>query len=785
MNEIKGLTWKEATKALRVHGHNEVTGKKINLLLLLLSQFKSPVVIILLIASILSLFQGSSIKFLIVLLIFTLNITISFVQAYRSKNTYQNLEKLVTIHVLALRNGEQVLVDKTTIVPGDIIFLKKGDIVCADAYVLEQSELSVNESNITGSDSAINKKVNLKMHKGQKDGVVYSGSQVLEGTCIAKVFATGEKSKYSLPFSDKLLIVKSNYENSLKKISNYLMAASTIVLAIVFILNILVKQEHGIVNIVLFTLALVIAFIPESLSIIANLTITKTALQLSNKQIIIKNNNALEKIGDIDVICTDIAGTITLNKLKIDFFHSVIDKDDFFKYSYLSTVENVDLLDKCIFSFLKENNVQDQSEFMIEEIPFNSKKKFSARKFKDFEIIKGAPEYIFGITSKNKPEERELIEQNIIKGLQAISFAIKDKHGTKYIGSYFFYDEIKNDADSVIKASRSLGMTIKIITKDSKEVSAFIAQKVGLISSFDEVIIAENLDFSNQEKLFDQLTKHSVFACCNSEQKFKILECLKTKHYIGYLGEGIEDSHSLAIANVGIAINTASDIAKQQSDIVLLSNDLKVVIEGIKQSRIAFENIDKYLKNTLTGSFGNIFSIGLISPFVRFLPMLPIQIFISNLLTNVPLLALANDNVDLDKLKSPKDHSLNKAVKFAFIFGIISTAFDLIFFYLVRNQLPSSVQTQWFVLTVLTEVAILFSLRTRKSFLANKVKASKVLSQLSILSILVTLLLAIFGLPGVFEGLSLTSLSFVIIVAAVYFVFNELVKTPIIRLLKL
>lgn len=786
MNEIKGLTWKEATKALRLHGHNEVSIKQKSLFLLLVSQVKSPLIGLLLLASIISLLLGNIIDALIILLIVSINTLIGFVQEYRAKNTFKNLEKLVRSHVWVLRDGHKVLIDKSTVVPGDIIYIKKGDIICADAFVLEQDNLSVDESAITGESQEVHKHINLKHHRGQKSGIVYSGTYVNNGSCTAKVFATGKDSKWGqIAYLTESTVKVSEYEKNLEKLSKVFMVVSVIAILIIFAINVFVKHELGVTNLLLFTIAISVAIIPEALPIVANLTLSKSALKLSNQKVIVKHNSAIEDLGNIDVICTDKTGTLTLNKLTIDFFHSVIDKDDFLKYSYLSTVENTELLDRCIFTFLKENNVADHSEFMLQEIPFDPEKKFSARKFKDFEIIKGAPEYIFGITKNDKPEERKLIEEHSQKGLRAISFALKKGSRVKYIGSYFFSDQIKEDADKVIQEARNLGITIKIITGDSKEVSAYVAQKVGLIKTFDEVVLAEELDFNNADKLVEQITKHSVFTRCNPEQKYKIIECLQNNHYVGYLGDGINDAPSLALANVGIAVDTATDIAKEQSDIILLSGDLKVIINGIKEGRLAFENIDKYLRNSLAGNFGGFFTIGVLSAFIKFLPMLPIQIFISNLLTDIPLLSIASDNVDFEVLKSPKHHSMAKTLKFALIFGLISSLFDFIFFYLVRNQLPHSIQTQWFLLSVLTELIILFSLRTRKSLLSKTSWPSRLLIQLSALSFIVALALALFGLPGTFESIGLPSIAFVLLVGLVYFDFTEAIKVPIIRFFKL
>lgn len=787
MNEIKGLTWKEATRALRQYGLNESINKSDPLWKIFYSQLQNPLIVLLAVATLISLLFGNINDSLVIFLILLINLFIVFNQKYRSNNTFNSIQKLIKSDVYVIRNGQKVLVDKSTIVPGDVFFVRKGDVICADSYIIENNELLIDESKQTGATDDIYKELNKSKSRSFSNGNLFSGSYVVNGEGIAQVFSTGNNIKFTAV--NKILDESSNistYEKRLNKLSRVLLFVAAIATSIIFLLNLLTKIEASVISILLFSVAIFISVLPLSLPLISKLTLSRGAIKLSDKNVVTKSNSAIENLGNIEVICTDKIGTLTLNRLKVDFFSTVIDKDDFFKYSYLSTVDNNDLIDKSILKYLKENRAEDHSEFMLEEIPFEINREFSVRKFKDFEIIKGSHEYIFKLTKNDTQLDRELVALNVEKGLQVISLALKENNKTKYIGSFFYYDQVKENARNIIEDARELGVAIKIISDDKKEVTAFVAQKAGLISNYYEVITGAELNLRNPEKLLEQVTKHSVFAECSEEEKYKIIECLQTKHFTAYIGDGIKDSSTLALANIGIALDTATDIAKLDSEVVLLSNGLDVVVNAITESRNIFENLDKYLRSSLTGKFGGFLTIGLLSFVLKFLPMLSVQILIYNLLTDLPLFSLSADNNDSDKLKMPFQYSIRKSLLFALVFGIISLLFDLIFFYLVRSQETGLVQTQWFILSVITEIVVLFSLRTRRSIFNFKTaKPGDLLLKLSLLSLCVTLLLGLLGLPGEFVGLPITSIVLVALISLVYFVFTEAVKVPVLRLLKL
>ncbi len=467
---IEGLGWNQATKAIRVHGENLVP-----------------------------------------------------LAAKKQNDVFTQLSKVVTNRALVLRDGKKSWVDKSAVVPDDILFLKAGDIVCADSFVLEQDSLLVDESILVeGNAKEVTKKENLNLQRNSQDGIVYSGSYVVGGSAIVKVFATGKNIKYP----------RAAASNSIS------------------------KYTGGIFSKVL----------------------KNTALKLSKHKVIIKNANAIKELSTINILITDIPGTFTLNKLNVESYDSVIDIQEFLKYSYLSVVESTDPLDKCILHYLKLLNVEEQSEFLLHETPFDPINKFSSRKFKDFEIIKGDPEYIFGLTRKDTAEIQNKIIQNSKNGLKAVAFAIKHNRGFKYIGTYFYYDQIQEGVAAAVKEASRLGIQLKIVTEESKEIASHIARSIGLAAD------------------------GNIFADTDNSDKYKIIEMLKKEGTVGYISRGYDQLQNLNIANVNLVTDSAVDIAKEKSSIILLSANLATVVYAIEESKKAIRRIKVYKALLLGGT---------------------------------------------------------------------------------------------------------------------------------------------------------------------------------------
>ena len=417
------------------------------------------------------------------------------------------------------------------------------------------------------------------------------------------------------------------------------------------------------------------------------------------------------------------------------------------------------------------------------EQPFDPIKKYSTRVFKDFEIYKGAPEELLKISNfsiikqKNKLEEIQI--KSAKEGLRVISIMIKKEGVMEYLCTVYFFDNLKPDSEEIVKQAKKYNLEIKILTGDSFEVARSVAQKINLVNKNQtetKVILANDLDYNNPENLSQEVLKYNCFARCNPIQKLQIIEALQKTKTVAYLGDGINDIPALKLATVSIVVNSASDIAKETSDIILIKPDLLAIIEGIKSGREVFENINKYIKQSLCGSFGNFFTIGLISLIINFQPMLSIQILITNLITDLPTLQLAGDSVPASEIRKPKHQSIPRLLIFILLLGIVSSVFDFVIFAFWKDQTPGIIQTSWFLYSILAELFLIFAIRSKKSILKTPLP-SKSFILTWILTVIVAVYIAISGFKLInIQTISILDLLKILGISLIYLITTEIVK---------
>jgi Mg2+-importing ATPase len=435
---------------------------------------------------------------------------------------------------------------------------------------------------------------------------------------------------------------------------------------------------------------------------------------------------------------------------------------------------------------------------VISEIPFDPFRLRNSVLLKNSDgkrilIVKGAPEIILKLSSKfeggfNRDQVKKEIGEEGKKGKRILAigfkefeeneYSEKDEKDLTFLGHFTFLDPLKRTAKSAIDLAKKLGLQIKILTGDSPEVAGLIGKEIGLIDDPQKVILGETLDSLSKEEFEKKCFQFQVFARVSPETKFKIIEFLQKKFEVGFLGEGINDAPALKIANVAIAVKGAADVAREASDIILLKKDLKVIVDGIKEGRNIFSNVNKCIKCTLASNFGNFYSIAAISLIIPFLPMLPPQILLVNLLSDFPLISVASDRIDVEELKKPKLYQLNQIILLIFLLALTSTIFDFIFFGIFRKVEPQFLQTLWFIESILTEIALIFSIRTRHFFLKTK-RPSSILISLAILTSLITLILPFTNFGQVFFHFLSPPLPFLLIVISLvfgYFISSEIVK---------
>ena len=799
-----GLSEEEVKEKRKIFGLNEIKEKEKSFFEILFSQFKSPFFYLLFFASILAFLVGEKIDALLILIFATLNVILGFTQEFRANRALSLLKQYFPSRVCVLREGKEKIVDQKFLVPGDIVILEAGNVVPADLRIIEAKNLLVNESILTGESEPV-AKIKEKLESAENvfeaKNILFSGTFLVSGKAKGIVISIGKETEVG---KIGKLIAKierpSVYEKEIRDFSKVILKFVILTIVFLFLANLLIKRQENLIDFLIFCLALLVGIVPEALPVVVGVSLSNGALRLAKRNVLVKRLAAIEDLGNVEILCTDKTGTITENKLTLSEVFSEDEKKclefAFFASSILEKDVSVatNPFDLAIYEKVKEKIGQLKKTRLISEIPFSPQRLRNSAlveiQKKKYLILRGAPEKIFELAKdvKNKEKLMEKVREKGKEGERVLAVAFKefdkenyseeDEKDLEFLGFLFFVDPLKKDASSTIKLAKKLGVQIKILTGDSPQVAGAIGKKVGLIEKEDEVILGKDLE-KLPEKEFDEVCeKYSVFARVLPETKLKIIKSLQKKYEVGFVGEGINDAPALKEANVAIAVKGAADVSKEAADIVLLRDDLNTIIEGIKRGRNIFSNIQKYIKATLSSNFGNMYSMAAISLLFPFLPMLPTQILLLNLLTDLPLVAVATDTLDPQELKRPKAQRFSQIFPLILLLASVSSLFDFIFFGSFYFFGEKAIQTHWFLLSVLTELLIIFSVRTKKFFLLAK-RPSSILIFLSLFVLLFSFLLPFtkFG-QNYFYFISPTISSILIVVSIclAYLLANEMVK---------
>lgn len=747
-----GITNSEAEKRYTKLGPNEIKTKGVNVLEIILGQLKSPFFYLLIFAGIISFVIGQKAESLVLLLFVATNILIGFFQEYKAEKAIYLLKKIVPQKVKVIRSGQEIIIDKKFLTQGDIINLVAGDIVPAEARVIDANGFLVDESILTG-EAVPQNKTDKPLEKPIDQvylarNMVFAGTKVVFGIAKAVVVSVGQNTTLgSIAALSQNKREMGSYEKSIYYFCKLTlrMVVSTIIL--IFFINLIVKGTDNFVDFLIFCVALIVSILPEALPAVVTFALSNGSLKLAKEKVIVKRLSAIEDLGNIEILCSDKTGTLTQNKLSLEKVISS-DKNKCLLYGYILTGKinkkaelqnpfDIALMQRLSTEIIeKARNIQIVSQIFFDSNRMKSSFLVQTQKGERILITKGATEYILKSCSKfsgnfTKQEIKEDVAREGIIGKRVLSVAFKkidhdktvsekDENNMTFLGYFVFEDKIKSTTKEAINLAKKLGVKIKIITGDSLEVASFVAVQAGLFATKEQIFSGDMLEKMHPEDFANACEDGIVFARINPETKYKIIKILQKKFVVGFMGDGVNDAPALKIANVGIAVSQATDIAKESADIVLLEKDLKVVIDGIKNGRIIFANINKYIKCALSNNFGNFYSIAVISLFTNFLPMLPVQILLGNLLSDFPLIAVATDSVDIEELQKPKLYQLHLIMPLIVSLGLVSTLFDFIFFLVFYKSSPQIIQTLWFVQTIFTEIFLVYIIRTKHYFVKAK-----------------------------------------------------------------
>jgi Mg2+-importing ATPase len=783
-----GLSGEAVEARLRQYGFNDIPKRREKTALALLaSQLKDLLVIALIIASIVSFFTGGEIEGITILAIVVINILVGFAQEYKSEKALQKLAVLIKYRVKVLRDNKIIEVDTRNVVPGDITLIETGDRIPADLRLIEVDELEIDESVVTGESYPMLKSSNPiaaeKLELQRMENMAFPGTLVVNGKGKGIVVSTGMKTTLGQVAGYlKLTEPETNYERGIKSFSKFLIKGILIGVTFIFIMNALTGKKFF--DSALFSLALAVGIIPESLPIIITIGLSRGATLMSKSGVIVKKLNVIEDLGNMDVICSDKTGTLTANKITLTDYVDLEGKKDLqllrLVCNCVSVVEEEETamgnpMDVAIFEHCKKQPALASTCELVELIPFDYSRRRMSIVARDegklLLICKGAPESMLKVCSTMKVGDKitELDEDRIqrlyddlsIKGIRVLGLGVKeveqkddyaeaDEHDLTFVGLLCFIDPLKPTAKQSIDELKELGVEVKILTGDSPLVAKTIAEEAGMTV---EMLTGSEVDGMDGEALQKAIEKTQVFARLTPEQKTRIVSTFsKNGHVTGFLGDGVNDAPALKAADVGVSVDGAVDIAKEAADIVLTESSLEILREGIVEGRTTFGNTTKYILNTVSANLGNVISLAIVSIMFNFLPMLPFQILLTNLISDGPLLSISTDKVDEEELSKPKNWNIKLTSRFTTFFGAISSIFDfttMILLYVVMGGNVALFRAGWFIESTLSEILVTFSIRTKKRFFRSK--PSKMLLGTSIICILLTLLLVYSPLNTFFE----------------------------------
>ena len=819
---INGLTDNEATNKLNKYGHNIIKEEKVKKWYhFLLESYKDPFIYILAILAIINLILGDVLGALIIAILAFISTTIRLIQDYSAYKFDQKLKGRIYTVANVLRNNQTKEIKTKNIVIGDIVELNAGAMIPADILLLETNDLFVNQSVFTGESVPVEKKSEYVSADSvlNMQNICLMNSTVVSGSAKAVVIQTGKNTyigQMSQNMDEKPPL--SNFQIGMQSVSKTLITYMIIITIAVFILNSLL--HHNFMDALFFAISVAVGITPGMLPMIVNVNLSKGSKSLAKKRTLVKHMEAIENLGAIDILCTDKTGTLTQNQITLQYYRNITGNEDetILKYAYLNSYYSTgikNIIDRAILSYAIKHDIPNKVKNYkkIDEIPFDYQRRMASVVVKNSENIriltKGAVTEILNkctqvkyqnkiseLTEEIKGKVKNDVEKLINKGMQVIALAEKkeytgqntfnpkDEQDLVLLGYIAFLDPPKKEVKTILKKLKEVGVTTKILTGDNPAATKTICLEGGIKT--DEILVGEDIERLNDEELSKKVEEVDVFARLTPIQKERIVLTLKENgHVVGYMGDGVNDAPSLSDADVGISVNSATDIAKEASDILLLEKSLNVVYDGVIEGRKVYGNIMKYMKMALSASFGDVFSVFLASICLPFLPMVPIQFLLQDLLYDLSQIAIPFDDVDQEFLSIPHKWDTGDLRTFMNTMGITASVIDLIAFIIfwfalgfnsVENQILF--QTAWFIEGVISQTIIVHFIRTEKTpFIESTANKWLILS--TSLCIITSMILPLI-LKNIadfhFTTLPFIFYIYVIVLMIAYAVLTELVK---------
>ncbi|WAR44345.1 magnesium-translocating P-type ATPase [Methylomonas rapida] len=753
-SQAQGLSQQEAEHRLKLYGHNRLRDHHaVTAWQLLLGQFKSSIILILLCATLLSFYLHDKLDALIILGIILISALLGFWQEKGAADAVGKLMALVQIQSSVLRDGVQSELPAEHLVPGDIVTLRAGDIIPADCRLLTTDNLFVDEAILTGESYPAEKSpgdIAIGVSLSQRHNCLWMGSHVQSGSATALVVATGTRGEFGkLSERINLKAPETEFERGIRRFGYLLMEVTLILVILIFAVN--VYLDKPVMESFLFALALAVGLTPQLLPAVISVNLAHGAKRMAEQKVIVKKLSVIEDFGSMNVLCSDKTGTLTMGTIQLKQALDVFGKpsEKVARYAYLNSYFETGFnnpIDQAVRDF-KTFDVDPNGK--VDEIPYDFHRKRLSMLVEDggfsLLICKGALDNILAVCSEAEDEHgsrqpitavSDVIQARYAdyssQGFRTLGLAYKPMPGSRtitkadetdlcFLGFLTFMDPPKPDCTETIAMLKAQGVTLKIITGDNRLVAETVAEQLGLDGR--KLMTGGEIGSISESALIHQVAKFNLFAEVEPNQKERIIVALKKAGYVvGYMGDGINDVSALHAADVGISVDSAADVAKETAQIVLLEKNLRVLLHGIREGRLTFANTLKYVFMATSANFGNMFSMAGASLFLPFLPLLPKQILLTNLLTDFPEMTIATDHVDEDLLNRPRRWNIQFIRRFMVVFGMISSLFDfLTFAVLLTLQVPvEQFRTGWFTESVISAALIVFVVRSHFPMFASR-----------------------------------------------------------------
>ena len=769
--DAAGLTSAEALRRLGDFGPNLFRARQQqSLILQFLSRFKNPLVVLLLVASAISALTGEVTNFLIILAMVLFSVTLDFVQEHNAGKAAESLRQSVSVRATVIRDGKPLQAPVADVVPGDLAVLSAGDMIPADGLVLEARDLFIKQALLTGEAYPVEKRPGALPDDAtdlqDAANAVFMGTSVISGSARMRVVKTGASTEIgAIADSISRQPPPTAFEIGTHRFGMLIMRLTVLLVLFVLLVNALLHKPW--LESFLFAVALAVGLTPELLPMVVSVTLSRGALHMAKKRVIVKRLASIQNLGSMDVLCTDKTGTLTEAKIKLEQHVDAERRpsDRVLELAYLNSFFETGLKSPLDDAILDHQNIDVSAWKKIDEVPFDFERRrvsvLVERGDKRLLVVKGASEEIIALCSRYEEggnKVRPTLDPAALGRIHAQRIAL-EKEGFRVLGIAWrdvprdhphavigdeaelvfagfagFLDPPKESAGTALAALTQSGVTVKIVTGDSELVTQHVCATLNI--PVTGVLTGKDIAEMDDSALRVRVEQANLFCRVNPSQKDRVILALKARgHVVGYLGDGINDAPSLHSADVGLSVDSAVDVAKEAADMILLDQDLHVLYDGVLEGRRTFANIMKYIMMGTSSNFGNMFSMAGAALFLPFLPMLPTQILLNNILYDISEVPIPLDEVDPEDVRRPQVLDMSFIRNFMLVIGPISSAFDFLTFYVMLVVLKADealFQTGWFVESLSTQVLVIFIIRTRGNPFKSRAHPALVATSLTI-----------------------------------------------------